>query len=84
MGVYTYEGACVDQYTGKTTVQYSQRSVEHIRRQKTSSVYKHRISCVQCSNDFDNFKISFVETTGVEENTPFQRGNISGTLELKG
>ena len=83
MGVYTYEGACVDQYTGKTTVQYSQRSVEHIRRQKTSSVDEAYLAFnVEMTLIISKFHLS--RTTGVEENTPFQRGNISGTLELRG
>ena len=53
-------GACVDQYTGKTTVPFSKRMVEHIQRQKTSSVYKHRRTCEQCKG-LVNFKCSFVE-----------------------
>ena len=59
-GIYIYEGACKDQYTGKTTVPFSTRTTEHIRRQKTSSVYKHREKCAQCSGSLD-FSMSFVE-----------------------
>ena len=45
-GIYVFEGECVDQYTGKTTVEFGKRIVEHINRQKTSSVYKHRRDCI--------------------------------------
>ena len=40
-GIYVYDGGCKDQYTGKTTVPYSNRTLEHLRKQKNSSVYKH-------------------------------------------
>ena len=59
-GIYLYEGPCLDQYTGKTTVPYSARTTEHIRKQKTSSVYKHREKCRQCNGSM-NFSISFIE-----------------------
>lgn len=59
-GIYVMDGACKDQYTGKTTVQYGTRANEHVRRQKTSSVFKHREKCAQCSGD-GNFCISFIE-----------------------
>ena len=60
-GIYVYEGACVDQYSGKTTVPFGTRMVEHIRRQQTSSVYKHRRTCANCYSNPENFKVSFVE-----------------------
>ena len=59
-GIYVYEGACKDQYTGKTTVPFSTRTTEHIRKQKTSSVYKHREKCRQCNGSSD-FTMSFIE-----------------------
>ena len=58
-GIYVYDGACMDQYTGKTTVPYGTRTNEHVRRQKTSSVYKHREKCTKCTEG--NFSISFIE-----------------------
>ena len=59
-GIYVYEGACKDQYTGKTTVPFSTRTTEHLQKQKTSSVYKHREKCPQCRGSM-NFSVSFVE-----------------------
>ena len=59
-GIYVIDGECKDQYTGKTTVPYGTRTNEHIRRQKTSSVYKHREKCAQCTGN-GNFSISFIE-----------------------
>ena len=58
-GIYVYDGTCDDQYTGKTTVPYGTRTTEHVRQQKTSSVYKHREKCRQCMEG--NFSISFIE-----------------------
>ena len=58
-GIYVYDGGCKDQYTGKTTVPYCNRTLEHLRKQKNSSVYKHRERCRDCNDS--NFKISFVE-----------------------
>ena len=60
-GIYIYEGGeCDDQYTGKTTVATGTRFLEHLRRQKTSSVYKHRISCRQCQGS-TSLECSIVE-----------------------
>ena len=59
-GIYVYKGPCEDQYTGKTTVLYGKRADEHIRHQKSSSVYKHRDTCRQCRGT-SNFSMSFIE-----------------------
>ena len=59
-GIYVFDGACDDQYTGKTTVPFGTRTYEHIRKHKTSSIYKHREKCEQCKGSM-NFSISFVE-----------------------
>ena len=59
-GIYVFDGACKDQYSGKTTVPFGTRTNEHLRKQKTSSVYKHRERCEQCKGSM-NFSISFVE-----------------------
>ena len=60
-GIYVINGVCKDQYTGKTTVPYGTRTNEHIRRQKSSSVFKHREKCVQCSSGEASFSISLIE-----------------------
>ena len=80
-GIYLFEGAFKDQYTGKTTVPYSTRTTEHVRKQKTSSVYKHREKCRQCNGSMD-FSMSFIEDY-IENggSISFLRGNICGTLE---
>ena len=59
-GIYVFEGPCEDQYSGKTTVAYYKRTDEHTRTQKSSSVYKHREKCRQCSGTM-NFTMSFIE-----------------------
>ena len=59
-GIYVYDGPCKDQYSGKTTVAICTRTLEHVRRQKSSSVYKHRSTCAQCNGN-NNFQISLVE-----------------------
>ena len=50
-GIYVYNGPCMDQYSGKTKVAIGTRTLEHIRRQKDSSVYKHRSTCGQCTSE---------------------------------
>ena len=59
-GIYVYDGPCKDQYSGKTTVAICTRTLEHVRRQKSSSVYKHRSTCARCKGS-NNFQISLVE-----------------------
>ena len=59
-GIYIFEGDCVDQYTGKTTVEFGTRTLEHVQRQKSSSVYKHRNNCEQCRTT-GKFNVTFVE-----------------------
>lgn len=59
-GIYAVEGKCSDQYTGKTTVDFSNRMYEHLCKQKSSSVYKHNINCLQC-NGIGDYKVSFIE-----------------------
>ena len=59
-GIYVYVGVCKDRYTGKTTVPFSQRTKEHFRSQKTSSVHKHREKCTLCKDSKD-ITISIVE-----------------------
>ena len=59
-GIYAVEGKCSDQYTGKTTVGFSNRMYEHLCKQKSSSVYKHNINCLQC-NGIGDYKVSFIE-----------------------
>ena len=82
-GIYVYEGACKDQYTGKTTVPFGTRTNEHIRRQKTSSVYKHREKCRQCIGN-GKFSMSLIEDYRKRgKYTLSLRENISGTQELK-
>ena len=56
----SFEGPWEDHYSGKTTVAYHKRTDEHTRTQKSSSVYKHREKCRQCSGTM-NFKMSFIE-----------------------
>ena len=59
-GIYVIEGKCNEQYTGKTTVEFSTRTDQHLHKQKSSSVFKHNTSCSQC-NGIGDYKVSFIE-----------------------
>ena len=59
-GIYIFDGKCSDQYTGKTTVAYGNRMLEHLHKQKQSSVFKHVGQCGECKVSKE-FKCSFVE-----------------------
>ena len=59
-GIYVTTGGCRGQYSGKTTTPYSNRTLEHFRKSKGSSVYQHNQNCVECANPQD-CSIAFVE-----------------------
>ena len=56
---YVVEGACHEQYTGKT-VNFSNRFTEHFTTSKSSAVYCHKQKCSTC-NSAKDFKVSYVE-----------------------
>ena len=58
-GIYVVEGACHEQYTGKT-VNFSNRFTEHFTTSKSSAVYCHKQKCSTC-NSAKDFKVSYVE-----------------------
>ena len=59
-GIYMIEGKCGEQYTGKTTVEFRTRTVQHLSKQKSSSVFKHNASCSQC-NGIQDYTLSLIE-----------------------
>ena len=58
-GIYVIEGACFDQYTGKT-VHFGQRCIEHLQTSTSSSIFEHKRECQKC-NIVNDFKITYVE-----------------------
>ena len=58
-GIYLFEGVCRSQYTGKT-VSFGNRSIDHFRRGKMSSIKDHMKECRGC-NSVKDFSVTFVE-----------------------
>ena len=58
-GIYIAQGACTNQYTGKT-VSFGNRCIEHFKNGK-SAIYDHMHECQQCSNAND-FTVTYVES----------------------
>ena len=58
-GIYVVSGACGEQYTGKTTTTFMNRTKKHLNSNDTS-VSAHRIKCTPCKNIKD-CDITFVE-----------------------
>ena len=58
-GIYVVEGACHEQYTGKT-INFANRFTEHFTSCKSSAVYCHKQKCPMCKSAKD-FKVSYVE-----------------------
>ena len=60
-GIYVVTGSCKSQYTGKT-VEFCKRCNEHFSNSKSSTVYQHKIKCVECYIPQD-FEVTLVENT---------------------
>ena len=58
-GIYVAEGACTNQYTGKTVL-FGNRCIEHFKNGK-SAIFEHMQECLQCNNEND-FKVTYVES----------------------
>ena len=48
-GIYVIEGACTGQYSGKTVV-FGNRSFEHFKKSKKTSIYDHMRECQMCNS----------------------------------
>ena len=59
-GIYVIQGACSDQYTGRT-INYGNRGIEHFKKSKLTSIYDHKNKCHQC-NVTSDFTITYVES----------------------
>ena len=59
-GIYVVTGGCDQQYTGKTTTPYSNRTYEHFCKCKSSAIYTHQRNCDKCVNG-DDCSVVFVE-----------------------
>ena len=57
--IYVVEGACNEQYTGKT-VNFSKRLTEYFTSCKCSAVYCHKQKYPIC-NSAKNFRVTYVE-----------------------
>ena len=59
-GIYVIQGACSDQYTGRT-INYGNRGIEHFKKSKLTSIYDHKNKCHHC-NVTSDFTITYVES----------------------
>ena len=59
-GIYVVTGGCDQQYTGKTTTPYSNRTYEHFCKCKSFAIYSHQRNCDKCVNG-DDCSVVFVE-----------------------
>ena len=57
-GIYVIQGACSDQYTGRT-INYGNRGIEHFKKSKLTSIYDHKNKCHHC-NIINDFTVTYV------------------------
>ena len=87
-GIYVVTGGCGQQYTGKTTNTYSNRSNEHFCKTKTSSIFSHKLKCGKCANVGD-CSVTFVENYldrgkyTLSEREYLWNHRIKGTLNIQ-
>ena len=87
-GIYVVTGGCEQQYTGKTTTSYCNRSNEHFCKTKTSSIFSHKQKCSKCVNLCD-CSVTFVENYldkgkySLSEREYLWNFRIKGTLNIQ-
>ena len=59
-GIYVATVGCNQQYSGKTTTTYNNRTFEHFQKIKTGTIFTHKQSCGRCG-ELCNCSISLVE-----------------------
>ena len=59
-GIYVATVGCKQQYSGKTTTPYNNRTFEHFHKIRTGTIFTHKISCDKCS-ELSDCSISFME-----------------------
>ena len=87
-GIYVVTGGCEQQYSGKTTTPYSNRTYEHLKKIKTGTIFIHKEKCGKCS-DLGNCSISLVEhyldrgKYSLSEREYLWNHRIKGTLNIQ-
>ena len=59
-GIYVATVGCKQQYSGKTTTPYKNRTLEHFEKIKTSTLFTHRANYDKC-NGLGDCSVSFME-----------------------
>ena len=59
-GIYCVTCNCITQYTGKTSIPYNVRFLEHFDRKKGSAIFEHTQQCNE-GNSVSSYKIQFLE-----------------------
>ena len=78
-GIYVITGGCLQQYSGKTTVPFCNRTYEHFHKLKQCTLFLHRSA--KCK-DLRDCSIAFAENC--LDNIVFQSVNIYGIIGWKG
>ena len=82
-GIYLFEGACRSQYTGKT-VSFGNRSIDHFRKGKMSSIKDHMKECRGCNSVKDFFgDICMLKIIYLVGNIVCLKGKCYGMKELR-
>ena len=87
-GIYVVTGGCEQQYAGKTTTPYNNRTFEHFKKIKTGTIFNHKQKCGKCG-DLGNCSVSFVEhywdrgKYSLSEREYLWNSRIKGTLNIQ-
>ena len=87
-GIYVVTAGCEQQYSGKTTTPYSNRTHEHFIKTKTGTIFTHRQNCGKCT-DLCSCSISLVEhyldrgKYSLSEREYLWNCRIKGTLNIQ-
>ena len=87
-GIYVVTGGCAQQYSGKTTTPFNNRTSEHFVKVKSSTIFNHKEKCSKC-RDLPNCSVSFVEQQwdrgkySLSEREYLWNYRIKGTLNIQ-
>ena len=87
-GIYVVTGGCEQQYSGKTTTSFNNRTSEHFVKIKTGTIFNHKVKCSKC-RDLANCLASFVEhywdrgKYSLSEKEYLWNSRIKGTLNIQ-
>ena len=87
-GIYVVTVGCEQQYSGKTTTPFNNRTYEHFKKVRSSTIFQHKTNCGKCSG-LNNGSISLVEhyldrgKYSLSEREYLWNHRIKGTLNIQ-